>query len=42
MIVNQMAKCVYYNELGLMLFEDPLISIQEILQIDNDLLTKVV
>ncbi|KAK5818693.1 hypothetical protein PVK06_023637 [Gossypium arboreum] len=32
MVVDRMAKCVYYNPLGLILFEDPSISIQDILE----------
>ncbi|MBA0625068.1 hypothetical protein Godav_010315 [Gossypium davidsonii] len=36
-----MAKCTYGNQFGLKLFEDPLISIREILQPDDDFLSRV-
>ncbi|MBA0746811.1 hypothetical protein Gogos_009294, partial [Gossypium gossypioides] len=41
MAADRMAKCTYDNQFGLKLFEDPPISVQEILQSDDDFLSKM-
>lgn len=42
MAIDRMAKCVYDNSLRLTLFEDPLISIKEILQLKTDFLNRII
>ncbi|MBA0597257.1 hypothetical protein Gorai_007069, partial [Gossypium raimondii] len=42
MVADQMAKFTYDNQIGLKLFEDPLISVQEILLSDDDILSRVI